>query len=193
MVRDPKRGFRGTRSPRAGASALGGMVVLALATVAPVAAQTTPGGGATEANASGSPELEALGALAVGTWEASGSRHVLEWGVGRRLIRSRSYFADGDDWTLTSEGMWYWDSEAGSIRGIVLAVGMPVERFEYTTRVEGSEVIHDLEAFGAMAGEFVETWAFEGDRYRWTLERPADDGRERMMGGEYEKAESGGG
>jgi hypothetical protein len=134
--------------------------------------------------------LDRFGALAVGTWEDASSQHVLEWGVGRLLIRSRSYALAGEDPRLVSEGIWYWDDEAGAIRGVVLATGMPVERFEYLSRVRGHEIVHQLEAHGDMTGSFIETWSFDGDGdvYRWRLERPGADGPVQLMGGVYRKA-----
>ena len=139
-------------------------------------------------------ELAALGALIVGQWEGENSRHVHEWGVGRRLIRSRSYApGEGDEeWALVSEGVWYWDGEEGVIRGLHFAVGMPMDRMEYRTVVKNDEVVHDLRTHGEMPGRFVETWTFEDDRYEWTLERPTESGPERMMGGSYRRIHRGG-
>ena len=47
--------------------------------------------------------LQALGDLIVGSWEAADSRHVIEWGVGRKLIRARSYFPSEDGWRLSGK------------------------------------------------------------------------------------------
>lgn len=137
------------------------------------------------------PPLAALAGLVLGSWEAPGSRHVHEWGVGRRLIRSRSYLRAGEEWTLVSEGMWWWDENGGTLRGIHFTVGMPMDRMEYATRVEGGRVIHDLRTFGAEEGRFREVWEFEGDGYSWSLEEPSGDGFRRIMGGEYSRAGGG--
>lgn len=137
--------------------------------------------------------LAALGDLILGTWEADGSRHHNEWGVGRRVIRSRSWSITGEGTALVSEGVWWWDGEAQTLRGLHFAVGMPMERMEYETRVEGSRVVHDLRTFGGMEGRFLETWTFAGDGYEWTLERPADGTPQRVMGGRYQRVDAGSG
>jgi hypothetical protein len=137
--------------------------------------------------ASASP-LDAFGALVVGEWEAEDSRHVLEWGVGQRTIRSRSYHKSGEGWTLVGEGMWFWDASQKTIRGVVVAIGMPVELFEYRSEVRGREIVHDLVAQGPAGGEYVERWAFVGDEYRWSLEVEKDGNPEQLMGGGYRRA-----
>lgn len=136
-------------------------------------------------------ELEALGGLIVGTWEGSGSRHVHEWGVGRQLIRSRSYVSGEatDEWVLVSEGIWYQDEERGAVRGLVFAEGMPMHRMEYRSRVDGNEVVHDLRTYGDQPGRFVETWTFGSGRYEWRLERPTEEGPEVLMSGSYRRVE----
>lgn len=147
-----------------------------LASPSSVAAQE-PGGGPGDDAATSA--LARFGERMVGTWEGDGSRHVFEWGVDRRAIRSRSYGPDGE--SLVSEGFWFWDPEDRVIRGRVVATGMGIDLFEYTTRVEDDRIVHDLTTHGAMAGEFVERWVFEDDGYRWSLEQ---DG-EALMGGRY--------
>ena len=159
------------------------VVVLAGSAPGPLAAQAAGGEGA----------LAELGARMVGTWEADGSRHVHEWGVGRRLIRSRSYASAEGGWTLVAEGMWWWDEEAGAVRGLHFAVGMPMDRMEYRSRVDGDRVVHELRTFGAAEAVFRETWVFEGDAYRWTVEQPAPGGYERLMGGAYRRVSEAGG
>ena len=136
-------------------------------------------------------ELEAFGSLVVGEWHAADSRHVFEWAVGENAIRSRSYFPDGSDWRLVSEGLWYWDADTGAIRGTVVTDGMPFHRMEYRTRVDGNRVVHRLRTFGPAAGEYRETWTFGGGRYRWTLEAVGEDGLEPVMSGVYERAGGG--
>lgn len=137
------------------------------------------------AQASGGGDDAATGALArfgermVGTWEGDGSRHVFEWGVDRRAIRSRSYGADGEG--LVSEGFWFWDPEDRVIRGRVVATGMGIDLFEYTTRLEEDQIVHELAAHGPMGGDFVERWVFEDVGYRWSLEQ----GGEIHMSGSY--------
>ena len=145
------------------------------------------GGAPAEALAQEPNPLRPVADLVLGSWEAEDSRNVLEWGLGERFIRSRSYFPAGGDWTLVSEGMWWWDAEAGAIKGIAFAVSMPVERFEYTSRVEGTTIIHDLQAFGAMGGGMREIWEVGPDAYEWQLVQPGPDGDTPLMGGRYQR------
>lgn len=144
---------------------------LILAVAPPVVAQTGP--------------LAAFGDLVVGTWEGDGSRHVFEWGVGELVVKTRSYFGDGSEWTLVSEGIWYADPDGDRIRGVTVAVEMPASLFEYTSRVGGDEVVHDLVTHGQMGGSYVERWSFSGNGYTWALEQ----GGERLMGGAYTKVD----
>jgi hypothetical protein len=132
--------------------------------------------------------LDAFGALVVGEWEAEDSRHVFEWGLGQRMIRSRSYHKSEGGWTLVSDGMWFWDDGQKTIRGVAVAIGMPVELFEYRSEVRGSEVVHNLLAQGPAGGEYVERWTFAGGEYRWSLEVEKDGKPEQIMGGSYRRA-----
>jgi hypothetical protein len=136
----------------------------------------------------GSPELENFGALVVGEWEADDSRHVFEWGVGRRLLRSRSYFPAAEGWRLVSEGMWWWDEGVQAVRGLTFATGMPVSRFDYVTRAEGSRVVHAVEAVGPEGLlELRETWEFGDGSYTWVLESRGESGWEEWMSGRYRR------
>lgn len=141
------------------------------------------GVGELHAQDTGPTPLSAFGDRMVGTWEAEDSKHVFEWGVGERVLKSHSYFSDNEDWVLVSEGMWYWDPGVESIRGVTVAIGMPVELFEYTSRIAGREVVHDLVSHGEMGGRYVERWLFTDDGYDWALEQ---DG-ERVMGGSFQR------
>jgi hypothetical protein len=132
--------------------------------------------------------LDAFGALVVGEWEADDSRQVFEWGVGQQTIRSRSYFKSDDGWTLVGEGMWYWDARQATIRGVAVAIEMPVELFEYRSVVRNREIVHELVAQGAAGGEFVERWVFDEGGYRWSLEAEANGALEEIMGGTYRRA-----
>ena len=128
--------------------------------------------------------LTDFGERLVGTWEADDSRHIYEWGVGDRVLTSRSYFLATEGWALVSQGLWYWDPSAETVRGVVVAVDMPVELFEYASRLEGDEIVHDVVSHGEMGGRYVERWRFEGNLYHWSLEQ---DGREILSGGPYRR------
>ena len=130
-----------------------------------------------------SPALASFGERMVGTWEDGGSRHVFGWAVGRQAVTSRSYTAADGDWQPVSQGFWWWDPRDEVIRGRVVAVDMGIDLFEYVTRVDEDEIVHDLTAHGAAGGAFVERWVVETDVYRWSLEQ---DG-EAIMGGVYQR------
>lgn len=120
----------------------------------------------------------------IGSWEADDSRHVFEWGIGERVLKSTSYASDGDGWIVTSEGWWYWNPAASAVRGTTVAIGMGIDLFEHTVRVvEADEIVHDLVAYGPMGGTYVERWTFDPDGYTWALEQ---DGT-RLMGGRYHR------
>jgi hypothetical protein len=153
------------------AGILAGMTALILAWAQPASAQDTAASG----------PLAAFGALIVGTWEADGSRHEFTWGVGHQVLRSRSWFAEGDAWTLVSEGWWYWDPAEQTIRGQTVAVNMGIDLFEHRSRVEGSVIVSDLVSHGELGGVYVERWAFGDDGYSWALEQ---DGAH-VMGARY--------
>lgn len=155
-------------------------VIMASAVPSPVASQSQP-----------SSDLEAFGALVIGEWVADGARHVFSWGVGRRLVHASSYFAEDDGWRLVSEGIWYADAVDGSIRSVQLAIDMPVERFEYRSRVRGNRIEHELQTFGADPGRFVEIWSFGEAGYDWWLESPDEPGK-RLMGGSFRRSAPGG-
>ncbi len=118
-----------------------------------------------------STELEAFGALVVGQWDADGSRHEFTWGVGRRVVRSQSWFGDGDEWTLVSEGWWYWDPVEETIRGQTVAENMGIDLFEHRSRVEGRVIVSGLVSHGDFGGVYVERWTFDDRGYDWVLEQ----------------------
>ncbi len=123
-----------------------------------------------------------------GAWHLDGSYQVFEWGLDRRVVHARSYAEIEGDTTLVSEGMWYWHPGEERIRGTVTAIRMPVSFFEYETRFDGDTTIHRLRSYGEMGGDYVEHWTLEGeDHYRWTLFAEAEQGRERLMTGLYER------
>ena len=132
----------------------------------------------------GPTALEAFGSLVEGRWEAAGSRHEFTWGVGRRVIRSQSWFGEADEWTLVSEGWWYWDPVDETVRGQTIAVDMGVDLFEHRSRVEGRIIISDLVSHGNFGGVYVERWMFDDDGYDWVLEQ---DGQP-VMGARYTRS-----
>jgi hypothetical protein len=66
---------------------------------------------------------------------------------------------------------------------------MPIELFEYRSRVQGEQIVHNLVAQGAMGGIYVERWRFADGEYRWALEEPKE-GKE-IMNGSYRRVDRG--
>lgn len=123
-----------------------------------------------------------------GRWDAGDSRHVFEWGVGRQVVRSRSYFVTDGRERLVSEGMWYWHPEDCVIRGTVVAVEMPVFLFEMETRFVGDTLVSELVTYGEQGGKYREQWVFSGDTtYEWTLFNTANAGAQAVMRGKYHR------
>lgn len=122
-------------------------------------------------------------------WHLDGSVQVLEWGLGKQSVVTRSYFIVEGERKLVSEGMWFWHPGAKEIRGIFTAIMMPVNLFEYTTRFEGDMMISDLVTFtpDGQREEHRETWALSDDSYKWTLYAKTDEGEKKSMGGTYVK------
>ena len=125
-----------------------------------------------------------------GRWHLEGSYQELEWGVGRRSVRARSYFVVEGEPKLVSEGFWYWHPGEEQIRGIFTAIDMPVTVFDYTTRFEDGKMVSDLRAWAATGEEsvYVETWELTDDaHFLWKLFGETPEGTKEMMGGTYER------
>jgi hypothetical protein len=126
--------------------------------------------------------------LVGGAWHLDGSYQVFEWGLERRIVRATSYVVTGSDTSQVAEGMWFWHPGDRTVRGIVTAINMPVEFFDYTTRFEGKALIHDLTSYGNMGDTYVERWELtDEDHDEWTLFRMDDGELERLMGGTFER------
>ena len=158
-----------------------------------IAISTIAAGAAGRANPdrvsrTGPSQLEPFDALVGGAWHLDGSYQVFEWGVGRELVRAKSYAIAGADTSLVSEGMWFWHPGEDAIQGLVAAVGMPISLFEYVTRVEGDRFSHQLTAYGDMGGAYTEEWDLtDANHYQWTLyDGPAPAGSP-MMSGTFER------
>lgn len=123
-------------------------------------------------------------------WHLEGSYLELEWGVGRRSVKSRSYFVVDGEPRLVSEGSWFWHPGEQAIKGVFTAIDMPVVFFDYTVRFEEDRMVSDLEAYDA-AGKrtsYVETWELTDEtHFRWELLQQTDEGLEELMSGVYAK------
>ncbi|MGB5343539.1 MAG: hypothetical protein WBN87_03315 [Thermoanaerobaculia bacterium] len=129
----------------------------------------------------------------VGRWESGDSYHVIEWGVGGKVVFSRSYFVvEGAD-QLVSEGWWLWHPATKVIQGTAVAVGMPFDLLEMETRFEEGNLVSDLVGVAADGSRqrYRETWEFtDEDHYTWTLYALGDEGETVMMNGKYRRATS---
>ena len=140
------------------------------------------------AQQSASDRLAPFDRLVGGQWHLDGSYQELEWGVGRRSVKARSYFVVDGEPMLVAEGIWFWHPGENQIKGVFTAVDMPVAFFDYTTRFEDNRMISDLRAYGPTGTEtvYVETWEFTDDaHFVWTLMRQTPDGLQEEMGGTY--------
>jgi hypothetical protein len=125
-----------------------------------------------------------------GQWHLDGSYQEIEWGLGKRSVKSRSYFIVDGKPQLVSEGSWFWHPGEGQIKGVFTAVEMPVVFFDYTTRFEDGRMVNDLRSYDAAGNEslYVETWEFVDEtHYEWTLLLETGSGLEKVMGGTYER------
>ena len=126
----------------------------------------------------------------IGRWESGDSYHLIEWGVGGKVVLSKSYFVvEGED-QLVSEGWWLWHPSAKAIQGTAVAVGMPFEGLEMVTRCEEGNLISDLVGVAPEGSRqtYRETWEFtDDDHYTWTLCLVGAEGETEMMSGRYER------
>ncbi|NNF36357.1 MAG: hypothetical protein HKN68_19800, partial [Saprospiraceae bacterium] len=60
-----------------------------------------------------------------GEWQFGETYQVFEWGIGKKSVKSRSYFILNGEPTLTSEGLWFWHPGEKIIKGYFTAVNMP--------------------------------------------------------------------
>jgi hypothetical protein len=127
-----------------------------------------------------------------GRWHLEGTYQEFEWGVGKRSVKSQSYFVIDGKPKLVAEGMWFWHPGEQQIKGVFTAIEMPVEYFDYTTRFEGNKMVNDLRSYDAKGVEtvYVETWEFTDDtQFVWKLMTKTPDGLQEMMSGTFSKTE----
>ena len=124
-----------------------------------------------------------------GRWYADdGSSHEFEWGVGRKVVRARSYRDSEAGPQLAAEGMWFFHPGDQVIRGVVVVVGDPEGLFEMETTFDGDTMTSRLWAYGSMTGEFREVFEFtDENHYRWTLFEELGEGAALVIGGEFER------
>ena len=164
------------------------VAVIAVGSMAPALARSqTP-----ESPKSMSDPLAPFERLVGGQWHLEGSYQEFEWGVGRRSVKSRSYFIIEGEPKLVAEGIWFWHPGEKQIKGVFTAIDMPVVFFDYTTRFEGDGMVSDFSSYGVNGSEtaYVETWDFtDATHYVWKLFKKTPDGMHEEMSGTYSKGE----
>lgn len=108
----------------------------------------------------------------IGTWKLDNAEQVFEWGVGRTLVRARSYRITETGRHLVGEGVWFWHPGEAQIMGYSTATGMPVELFDYTTSFKENKMVSDLYAYdkNGKASQYREIMEMTSDStYRWML------------------------
>lgn len=119
-----------------------------------------------------------------GEWHQEGNYQVLAWGVGRKTVTSRHYFLVDGEPQLVSEGFWFWHPNEQTIKGTFVAIEMPVELFEYTTKFEGNKMVSELKAFTSEGVDehYIEEWRFNGaDQYTFSLYADTPEGRQQAL------------
>lgn len=152
-----------------------------------LAACAAAGAFAGEGKESANP-LSPFEKLIGGRWWLEGSYQEFEWGVGRRSVVARSFFVVDGRPKKVSEGFWYWHPGEKVIRGVFVAIDMPVELFDYTTKFEGSKMVSELRSFTGSGEEkaYTEIFEFTGaDAYEWSLYSGSHEARKKEMGGAY--------
>jgi hypothetical protein len=133
--------------------------------------------------------LAAFERLVGGRWYFGETYQVYEWGVGQRALRATAYLPSRAGPKRVSEGFWYFHPESGEIRATFVAIDMGFDLFEYVTSFEGDTMTSLVSVHGPKGREhYIETFEFnDEDHYVWTLWRETPDGREKVMGGNYER------
>jgi len=128
----------------------------------------------------------------VGCWESTdgSARQELSWGLDHRVIRTRMWFGDGDDWKLVSEGAFYRDPGRGEVVGFAEAIDMPVGHFAITARSEGDLLRLDHISYTPDGDEMetAERWQTVGSNgFSWQLFQSAADELTPWMDGEWSR------
>jgi hypothetical protein len=124
--------------------------------------------------------------LVGGTWQMEDSYHTFEWGVGGKMVNTRSYFTVEGKRVLVSEGSWFWHPGRQEIKGHMAAIEMGIDLFSYTTRFEGNKMVSDLTSYGpdGQASHYQEEFTFTGENtYEWVLYAKKDGGLQQVMKG----------
>lgn len=107
-----------------------------------------------------------------GEWQLGETYQVFEWGVGKKSVKSKSYFVMDGKPTLASEGYWFWHPGEETIIGYFTAVNMPASLFEYTTDFEDNRMISTLITYDDKGSvtKYKEIMDFKSEKnYEWSL------------------------
>ncbi len=143
---------------------------------------------AQENTAVSSDPLQPFSRLIDGEWHTEGSYQVFEWGVGKKSVKSRSYFKIDGKPKLVSEGLWFWHPGEKRLKGYFTAIEMPVVFFDYTTKFEENKMVNELKSYSPKGKEenYLEIWEFTDDNhYVWTLFSITPEGQTKVMGATY--------
>lgn len=123
-----------------------------------------------------------------GQWQLDDSYQTFEWGVGQKMLHTKSYFVQDGQPALVSEGSWFWHPGHEAIKGHHAAVAMGIDLFTYTTHFEGERMVNTLKTYAedGSATKYLEIWEFTGpNSYEWSLYPEAGESEEKVMGGTF--------
>ena len=132
--------------------------------------------------------LELFSRLIDGKWYMKNSYQTFEWRVDRKIVKARSYIIEENEERLVSEGFWFKHPETNLIKGYFFAVNMPIEFFDYTTKIENNKMINNLVAYTkeGQKQEYIEIWEFISEnKYLWSLNQKSKNGMVTIMQDEY--------
>ncbi|NBC66773.1 MAG: hypothetical protein GVY07_14095 [Bacteroidetes bacterium] len=95
---------------------------------------------------SDSNPLSGFAAIVGGEWHRQGGYQTFKWGIGKKSVIAENYFIMEGKAQKVSEGVWFWHLGEQQIKGYFTAINMPVEFFDYTTRLTNNGIESDLSA-----------------------------------------------
>ena len=136
----------------------------------------------------------------VGEWIAGGewadgrpfyTRHVFEWGVGKRLLKVRSYAGSPEDETLLFESVYGWHPKHGALRMTSYAsFGVVYEGS--ISKEEDGVFVQPYSGYGpGPSGAYVQEFRFlDADRYVWSSYETTEDERVLLVETTFERTDS---
>jgi len=143
---------------------------------------------AQDSSSASADPLAPFARLIGGKWYLGETSQVFEWGVGKKIIISSSYFVSDKGEKLVSQGNWFWHPGEKQLKGYFVAIDMPVAFFDYTTRFEGNKMINALKSYTPKGKleTYSEIFEFTSDNeYQWTLYSETPTGAKKVMEGKF--------